>query len=126
MASKKGPSTTAKPTDGQRAKERTSVRARRAPAAPAAATPGKRAAPTRRAATLAATETHLREGSKSARVLDLLKRPNGASTDELLEVTGWQKHSLRGFLSGIVRKRMGLTVSSIKEEAGGRRYALKA
>jgi hypothetical protein len=59
-------------------------------------------------------------------VLDLLKRPGGATLKELLKVTGWQKHSLRGFLSGTVGKKMGLAVSSTKGEDGERSYSVKA
>jgi len=67
-----------------------------------------------------------RGGSKSAKILELLRRPGGASAKELLKVTGWQPHSLRGFLSGTVGKKMGLTVTSIKGEDGERIYSLKA
>ena len=61
-----------------------------------------------------------------AKVLDLLKRDGGATTKELLKVTGWQPHSLRGFLSGTVGKKMGLTVVSAKGEDGERSYSVKA
>src|ERR1700674_3163403 len=67
-----------------------------------------------------------RDGSKTARVLDLLKRPEGASMKELLKSTGWQPHSLRGFLSGTIRKKMGMTVTSTKAENGERTYSIKA
>jgi hypothetical protein len=43
-----------------------------------------------------------------------------------MRVTGWQPHSVRGFLSGTVGKKMGLTVSSIQGEDGERRYSVKA
>jgi Protein of unknown function (DUF3489) len=46
-----------------------------------------------------------REGSKAAKVLDLLKRSGGVTLKELRKATGWQPHSVRGFLSGTVRKR---------------------
>ena len=59
-----------------------------------------------------------REGSKTAAILDLLKRPNGATAKELLKATGWQPHSLRGFISGTLGKKMGLTVTSTKGEDG--------
>jgi hypothetical protein len=41
-------------------------------------------------------------------------------------VTGWQKHSLRGFISGTLGKKMGLAVTSVKDDDGGRVYSLKA
>jgi hypothetical protein len=56
----------------------------------------------------------------------LLKRAGGVSAKELLKVTGWQPHSLRGFLSGTVGKKMGLTVTSTKGEDGERNYSVKA
>jgi Protein of unknown function (DUF3489) len=66
-----------------------------------------------------------REGSKSAKVLDLLKRPGGATLKELMKATGWQAHSVRGFLSGAVGKKLGLTVTSAKGEDGERSYSVK-
>lgn len=66
-----------------------------------------------------------RDGSKTAKVLDLLKRPDGATLKELMKATGWQSHSVRGFLSGTVSKKMGLAVTSIKDEAGERTYSVK-
>ena len=67
-----------------------------------------------------------RDGSKAAKVLDLLKRPEGASMKVLLKATGWQPHSVRGFLSGTIRKKMGMTVTSTKTEDGERTYSIKA
>ena len=67
-----------------------------------------------------------REGSKAAKVLDLLKRSGGATLAELTKATGWQKHSVRGFLSGTIGKKMGLKLESIKDEGGERTYSLKA
>ncbi len=64
--------------------------------------------------------------SKTNQVLELLKRPNGATTEELLKVTGWQAHSLRGFLAGTIRKKMGLTLASAKGDDGLRRYTIQA
>ena len=66
-----------------------------------------------------------REGSKKAAVLALLRRPVGATLAEIMEATGWQPHSVRGFLSGAVGKRMGLTVASAKREDGERVYQLQ-
>jgi hypothetical protein len=55
-----------------------------------------------------------------------LKRPGGATAKELLKATNWQPHSLRGFLSGTVGKKKGLTVTSAKGEDGERSYSVKA
>jgi hypothetical protein len=66
-----------------------------------------------------------RQGSKTAKVLDLLRRSGGASGKELMKATGWQAHSLRGFMSGVLGKKMGFTVSSTKTADGERRYAIK-
>ena len=59
-----------------------------------------------------------RDGSKAAKILDLLKRPNGATLKELMKATGWQAHSVRGFISGTLGKKMGLKVASAKDEDG--------
>jgi hypothetical protein len=66
-----------------------------------------------------------RPGSKTAKILALLRRPGGVGLKALLKATGWQPHSIRGFLSGTVAGKMGLKVSSIKTESGERRYAAK-
>ena len=66
-----------------------------------------------------------RDGSTTAKVLELLKRLDGATAKELLKVTGWQAHSLRGFLSGTVGKKMGLTVTSTKGDDGERSYSVR-
>ncbi len=67
-----------------------------------------------------------RDGSKTAKVLDLLKRPDGVTLKELMKATGWQAHSVRGFLSGTVGKKMGLAVTSAKGKEGERTYSVKA
>ena len=66
-----------------------------------------------------------REGSKAAKVLSLLRRPDGASLKELMKTTGWLAHSVRGFLSGAVAKRMKLKLVSAKSEDGERRYSVE-
>jgi hypothetical protein len=87
------------------------------------ATPAKKA-PTGRTKAQAA-KPGARRGSKTAKILDLLRRPRGAGARELLKATGWQPHSLPGFLSGTVGKRMGLALTSTKGEDGERVYSLK-
>jgi hypothetical protein len=67
-----------------------------------------------------------RDGSKTAHVLELLKRPGGATCKELMKATAWLPHSVRGFLSGTVRKKMGLTVTSTKVQDGERTYSVQA
>jgi len=66
-----------------------------------------------------------REGSKTEQVLELLKRPGGTTMKELLKATGWLPHSVRGFLSGTIGKKMGRKVESTKGEDGNRTYSVK-
>ena len=67
-----------------------------------------------------------RSGSKTATILEMLKRPGGANAKELLKATGWMPHSLRGFISGTLGKKLGLNVTSTKGEDGERTYSIKA
>ena len=73
----------------------------------------------------AVKEKGVREGSKTETILALLKRTGGVTAKELMEATGWQPHSVRGFLSGTIGKKMGLTVTSTKGEDGERSYSIK-
>ena len=64
--------------------------------------------------------------TEKAVVLELLRRPTGATLAELMEATGWQAHSVRGFLSGTLGKKMGLKVDSTKRPDGDRSYSVAA
>ena len=62
--------------------------------------------------------------NKTKACLGLLGRKRGATLAELMTATGWQAHSVRGFLSGTVKNKLGLAVSSLKDDDGIRRYRL--
>ena len=66
----------------------------------------------------------VRLGTRQALLVDLLRRDVGASLEELVQATGWQQHSVRGAISSIVRKKLGLTVMSEKVEGRGRVYRI--
>ena len=93
-----------------------------APAAPQAADVAPKAKRSSKKATAATAAPEAREGSKKAIVLDLLRRRQGATLAEIAKATDWQNHSIRGFISGTITKKMGLRVESTKGEDGERRY----
>jgi hypothetical protein len=62
-------------------------------------------------------------GSKQSRVIAMLQSPTGATIAAMMKATGWQPHSVRGFLAGVVRKRLGLKLTS-KTVAGTRVYQI--
>ncbi len=101
------------------------VAARRAHVAPKKAKSAPKAKAAKKAPKGSRKAAGARDGSKTAKVLGLLKRPNGVTLKELLKATGWQPHSVRGFLSGAIRKKMGITVASTKAEDGERIYQVK-
>lgn len=65
-----------------------------------------------------------REGSKEALVIDLLRRPEGATIAQLMAATGWQSHTVRGVFAGALKKRRGLAVTSEKPRGGERIYRI--
>jgi len=67
----------------------------------------------------------VRKTSKTARVIALLRQPTGASLKTIMRATGWQSHSVRGFISGQLGKRLGLRVHSMERD-GERVYAIKS
>lgn len=63
-------------------------------------------------------------GSKQSRVITMLRAPDGATIAAMMKATGWQQHSVRGFLAGIVRKKLRLNLDSKKID-GSRFYRIK-
>ena len=70
------------------------------------------------------SERKIREGTKQALVIEMLRRPEGATIAEIVEATEWASHSVRGFMAGALKKKLGLTISSEKDEAKGRYYRI--
>ena len=87
----------------------------RKPKAQAKAKPGRRSKTPAATATTSA-EPKARRVTKEQMVIQALCRPEGATVNELMELTGWQAHSVRGFLSGTAKKKLGLTVERITED----------
>src|SRR5262249_52389104 len=56
--------------------------------------------------------------SKQDEVIAMLRRAEGATVDEMARATGWQHHTVRGVFSGTLKKKLGLTLASAKEERG--------
>jgi hypothetical protein len=63
-----------------------------------------------------------REGSKQSVIVELMKRSEGATLAQMVEATGWQAHTVRGCMAGALKKKLGLTIDSVKEVGGERVY----
>ena len=63
-------------------------------------------------------------GSKQARIITMLRSPDGVTIAAMMKATGWQQHSVRGFLAGVVRKKLKLNLNSKKID-GARIYSIK-
>ena len=97
--------------------------------APSEAPATKKATPAKKATKgpkKAAEAKPAREGSKTETILALMRQPGGATLQAIRDATGWQAHSVRGFVSGTLGKKMGLSVESVKGVDGQRSYSIKA
>ena len=63
-----------------------------------------------------------RDNSKQVQVIAMLKRPEGATINQICEATGWQPHTVRGTFAGTFKKKLGLDITSSKEAGGERVY----
>lgn len=68
---------------------------------------------------------HAARITKHDRILTLLSRREGATIPEMMEASGWQQHSVRGFLAGTVKKKLGFTLTSSKTVGDLRRYRIE-
>lgn len=78
-----------------------------------------KAKPARKSKT--AAKPKARRANKKAEVIDLMRRPSGATLAEIIESTGWQRHTVRGFVS-LLGSKGGLKVESAKSASGERKY----
>ncbi len=72
------------------------------------------------------TERKMREGTKQALVIEMLRRPEGATIAEIVEATSWASHTTRGFLAGTLKRKLGLAIDSDKDQIRGRIYKVSA
>lgn len=66
----------------------------------------------------------IREGTKQATLIAMLRTRDGATIEEIMAATGWLSHTIRGAMAGALKKKLGLEVSSEKNEARGRVYRI--
>ena len=68
------------------------------------------------------TESKVRDGTKQAKLIAMLRRPEGATIDQIVKAFAWQPQTVRGAIAGALKKKLGLAVSSEKTEDGPRVY----
>lgn len=79
---------------------------------------------TRKATPLPAPPAAEIPGTKQSRLIALLRSASGATLPQMTELTGWQPHTVRGTISGVLRKKLGLSVSWEASDAGVRVYRI--
>ncbi len=72
----------------------------------------------------ASSERKTREGTKQALVIEMLRRPEGATIAEIAEASGWLHHTIRGMIAGALKKKLGMAIESSKDDERGRIYRL--
>lgn len=102
---------------GEAASRRTSTKSRSNKSSTKGRTP-----PTKRHGQ--STASTARQNTKQTLLISLLEREDGATMEEIVEATGWQAHSVRGAISGALKKKLGLAVTSQKVEGRGRVYRI--
>jgi len=70
------------------------------------------------------TKPKIRAGTKHSQLIKMLEAPDGATIAEIAEATGWQTHTVRGAMSGALKKKLGLTITSEKIDDRGRAYKI--
>jgi hypothetical protein len=98
-------------TTGDDAAASPAKRRAKAKAAKAKSTKPKKAAPT--------DKPTPRAGTKQAQMIEMLKRPEGATVEQIAAATGWQHHTIRGAISGALKKKLGLTVEATRTREVG-------
>ena len=91
---------------------RTATRPSRSPAKPPARSAGK-PRPAAKASRERAPTAPEPSGSKQSQLIEMLRSPTGGTIDQLTQLTGWQPHSVRGTISGTLRKRLKLNVTCV-------------
>jgi len=104
-------------------KPRVAPRARHV--APAKGKSARKASPAKKAHKAQKSAPAARKGSKTAQIIALLENSKGATLADLMKATGWQAHSVRGFVSGTLGKKLRLKVESAKRDDGERVYSIR-
>jgi hypothetical protein len=127
VAQEKAPSK--KGASAKKAAPKSQKSAKGKPKATATATPKKataaKKAPKAKKPVKAQETAGPREGTKTAQVVAMLQRKNGATLAEIMEKMGWQKHTVRGFMAGAMKKA-GFAIESFKSDKGERTYRINS